>query len=178
MDNAFQELDYSDISAKNLNKKNRSNDLNTKTRGGIIRLGSLLIITIIVLILIITLISKSKTLSTKEAEIEKIKEEITTTEQDKTLAEEKNRFLIHEIYEAQKSAEQLNQQKSEIETNIQNLENLKKKSQNDIKNAQESITMLEAKLKEFEEKKAKVNELQKNVDYYQSEIEKLKNKDK
>ncbi len=178
MDNAFQELDYSDISAKNLNKKNRSNDLNTKTRGGIIRLGSLIIITIIVLILIITLISKSKTLSTKEAEIEKIKEEITTTEQDKTLAEEKNRFLIHEIYEAQKSAEQLNQQKSEIETNIQNLENLKKKSQNDIKNAQESIIMLEAKLKEFEEKKAKVNELQKNVDYYQSEIEKLKNKDK
>ena len=178
MDNAFQELDYSDISAKNLNKKNRSNDLNTKTRGGIIRLGSLIIITIIVLILIITLISKSKTLSTKEAEIEKIKEEITTTEQDKTLAEEKNRFLIHEIYEAQKSAEQLNQQKSEIETNIQNLENLKKKSKNDIKNAQESITMLEAKLKEFEEKKAKVNELQKNVDYYQSEIEKLKNKDK
>ena len=178
MDNAFQELDYSDISAKNLNKKNRSNDLNTKTRGGIIRLGSLIIITIIVIILIITLISKSKTLSTKEAEIEKIKEEITTTEQDKTLAEEKNRFLIHEIYEAQKSAEQLNQQKSEIETNIQNLENLKKKSQNDIKNAQESITMLEAKLKEFEEKKAKVNELQKNVDYYQSEIEKLKNKDK
>ena len=178
MDNAFQELDYSDISAKNLNKKNRSNDLNTKTRGGIIRLGSLIIITVIVLILIITLISKSKTLSTKEAEIEKIKEEITTTEQDKTLAEEKNRFLIHEIYEAQKSAEQLNQQKSEIETSIQNLENLKKKSQNDIKNAQESITMLEAKLKEFEEKKAKVNELQKNVDYYQSEIEKLKNKDK
>ena len=178
MDNAFQELDYSDISAKNLNKKNRSNDLNTKTRGGIIRLGSLIIITIIVLILIITLISKSKTLSTKESEIEKIKEEITTTEQDKTLAEEKNRFLIHEIYEAQKSAEQLNQQKSEIETNIQNLENLKKKSQNDIKNAQESITMLEAKLKEFEEKKAKVNELQKNVDYYHSEIEKLKNKDK
>ena len=178
MDNAFQELDYSDISAKNLNKKNRSNDLNTKTRGGIIRLGSLIIITVIVLILIITLISKSKTLSTKEAEIEKIKEEITTTEQDKTLAEEKNRFLIHEIYEAQKSAEQLNQQKSEIETNIQNLENLKKKSQNDIKNAQESITMLEAKLKEFEEKKAKVNELQKSVDYYQSEIEKLKNKDK
>ena len=26
MDNAFQELDYSDISAKNLNKKNRSID--------------------------------------------------------------------------------------------------------------------------------------------------------
>ena len=178
MDNAFQELDYSDISAKNLNKKNRSNDLNTKTRGGIIRLGSLLIITIIVLILIITLISKSRTLSAKKAELEKIKEEITTKEQDKVLAEEKNKFLLHEIYEAQKSAEQLNQQKSGIETNIKDLENLKKKSQSDIKNAQESITMLEAKLKEFEEKKAKVNELQKNVDYYHSEIEKLKNKDK
>ena len=177
MDNAFQELDYSDISAKNLNKKNRSNDLNTKTRGGIIRLGSLLIITIIVLILIITLISKSRTLSAKKAELEKIKEEITTKEQDKVLAEEKNKFLLHEIYEAQKSAEQLNQQKSGIETNIKDLENFKKKSQSDIKNAQESIIMLEAKLKEFEEKKAKVNELQKNVDYYSSEIEKLKNKD-
>ena len=178
MDNAFQELDYSDISAKNLNKKNRSNDLNTKTRGGIIRLGSLLIITIIVLILVITLISKSRTLSAKKAELEKIKEEITTKEQDKVLAEEKNKFLLHEIYEAQKSAEQLNQQKSGIETNIKDLENFKKKSQNDIKNAQESITMLETKLKEFEEKKAKVNELQKNVDYYSSEIEKLKDKDK
>ena len=57
MDNAFQELDYSDISAKNINKRDRSNEINTKTRGGIIRLGSLLIIAIIVLVLIISIIS-------------------------------------------------------------------------------------------------------------------------
>ena len=45
MDNAFQELDYSDISAKNINKKHRNNSgINTKTRGGLIRLGSIIII--------------------------------------------------------------------------------------------------------------------------------------
>ena len=176
MDNAFQELDYSDISAKNLNKKNKSYDLSTKTRGGIIRLGSMLIITIIILILIITLISKSKTLSAKESELEKIKEKIITTEQDKALAEEKNRFLLHEISEAQKNAEELSQEKKEIETSIENLENFKKKSQNDIKNAQDAITLLEGLIKDFDEKKAKVAELERNVSYYNAEIERLSKK--
>ena len=47
MDNAFQELDYSDISAKHLNKRKRSGEINTKTRGGLIRLGSVIIIFIL-----------------------------------------------------------------------------------------------------------------------------------
>ena len=53
MDNAFQELDYSDISAKNINKKHRSIELDTKSRGGIIRLGSLFIITVMMIIFLI-----------------------------------------------------------------------------------------------------------------------------
>ena len=44
MDNAFQELDYSDISAKNLSKRRRHSEINTKTRGGLIRLVILIII--------------------------------------------------------------------------------------------------------------------------------------
>ena len=63
MDNAFQELDYSDIIAKNLNKKHRNNSgINTKTRGGLIRLGSIIIISIIIIIMIVSLISKYITL--------------------------------------------------------------------------------------------------------------------
>ena len=143
MDNAFQELDYSDISAKNLNKKNKGNDLSTKTRGGIIRLGSLLIITIIILVLLISLISKSRTLSAKQKELAKIKEEITSKEGDKTLEEEKNKFLLYEINEAQRNAEELSQEKEEIEVTIQDLENTKKKYQNEIKNAKDAISLLE-----------------------------------
>ena len=59
MDNAFQELDYSDINAKHLNKKKRSSEINTKTRGGLIRLVSLIIIFIIAIFIIFGIISNS-----------------------------------------------------------------------------------------------------------------------
>ena len=54
------------------------------------------------------------------------------------------------------------------------MENSKKKSQNDIQNANDAISMLEEKLKDFTEKKNKIDYLQQNVDYYHNEIEKLK----
>ena len=94
MDNAFQELDYSDISAKNINKKKYYNDLSTKTRGGIIRLGSLIIILIIFLILIIGIISKYKTLSKLNNDINSIKEKITLEEREKSYIEEKKYIFI------------------------------------------------------------------------------------
>ena len=102
MDNAFQELDYSDISAKNINKRDRSNEINTKTRGGIIRLGSLLIIAIIVLVLIISIISKSNTLSEKESEQAKLKEQVSENQQSLSQINEKNIYLQHQILEAEK----------------------------------------------------------------------------
>ena len=66
MDNAFQEIDYSDISAKHLNKKKRNSEINTKTRGGLIRLISLIILFLIIIILIFQIISNSSALSKKQ----------------------------------------------------------------------------------------------------------------
>ena len=122
MDNAFQELDYSDISAKNLSKKRRPGDINTKTRGGIIRLGSIIIIGVIIIILIIVVISKSKTLSNLEEELTTLKNSVTEKEKQKNNAEEVNRFLETEILENKKFSEKLSKQKEDIKNNIQNLE--------------------------------------------------------
>ena len=167
MDNAFQELDYSDISAKNLSNKKKHSDINTKTRGGIIRLGSVIIIGLISIILIIALISKSNALSNLENDLDKL--------QEKSDAEEKNSFLETEILDSKKTAEKLSKLKNDLQTSIDNLEKSTKKSKEDIKNAQDAITMLEGKLKEFEDKKAQIAELQKQTDYYHNEIEKLQN---
>ena len=93
MDNAFQELDYSDISAKNLSKKRRPDDINTKTRGGIIRLGSIIVIGVIIVILIIVVISKSKTLSNLEGDLTTLKNSITEKEKQKDNAKEVSRFF-------------------------------------------------------------------------------------
>ena len=177
MDNAFQELDYSDISAKNLNKKHRNNSgINTKTRGGLIRLGSIIIISIIIIIMIVSLISKYRTLSSKQNELENIKNDILTKEKEISREEEKHHFLLHEISEAQRNTDGLYEQKNNLENDIQNLENSNKKSQNDISNAKDAISLIEGKLKEFEETKRKIEVLQNEVDYYHSQIEKLKNK--
>ena len=174
MDNAFQELDYSDISAKNLSKKRRPGDINTKTRGGIIRLGSIIIIGVIIIILIIVVISKSKTLSKSEQELITLKNTVIEREKDKNDAEEINRFLEGEILENKKFYEQLIKQKEDIKNNIQKLEKTNKKAKEDVQNALEAITLINTKLKDFENKKKTIEELEKNTDYYKSEIEKLK----
>ena len=176
MDDAFQELDFSEISAKNINSKKRSNDINIKTRGGIIRLGSIMIIGIIILILIIGLISKSNSLSVFEEKLNTLKENITLEEKEISNIEEKNRFLSIEVLDTKKNAEKLLKQKNNIKNNLVTLENSNKKSMEDIKNANDAISLLQEKLIEFEEIKNKIDDLQKSIDYYQNEIEKLNKK--
>ena len=176
MDDAFQELDFSEISAKNINSKKRSNDINIKTRGGIIRLGSIMIIGIIILILIIGLISKSNSLSVFEEKLNTLKEKITLEEKEISNIEEKNRFLSIEVLDTKKNAEKLLKQKNNIKNNLVTLENSNKKSMEDIKNANDAISLLQEKLIEFEEIKNKIDDLQKSIDYYQNEIEKLNKK--
>ena len=176
MDDAFQELDFSEISAKNINSKKRSNDINIKTRGGIIRLGSIMIIGIIILILIIGLISKSNSLSVFEEKLNTLKENITLEEKEISNIEEKNRFLSIEVLDTKKNAEKLLKQKNDIKNNLITLENSNKKSKEEIKNANDAISLLQEKLIEFEEIKNKIDDLQKSIDYYQNEIEKLNKK--
>ena len=175
MDNAFQELDYSDLSAKNINNKKRYNDINTKTRGGIIRLGLVIIIGIIMIILIIGIISKSNTLSNLNDELIELKEKIILKEREKSNIEEKNMFLSDKILEAKKDVEKLSKEKKDIESNFEFFTISNKKSRADIQNAKDAISLLEKKIKEFENKTSIIEELERNTKYYQAEIEKLKN---
>ena len=175
MDNAFQELDYSDLSAKNINNKKRYNDINTKTRGGIIRLGLVIIIGIIMIILIIGIISKSNTLSNLNDELIELKENIILKEREKSNIEEKNMFLSDKILEAKKDVEKLSKEKKDIESNFEFFTISNKKSRADIQNAKDAISLLEKKIKEFENKTSIIEELERNTKYYQAEIEKLKN---
>ena len=88
-----------------------------------------------------------------------------------------DKLLLYEINEAQRNAEELSQEKEEIEVTIQDLENTKKKYQNEIKNAKDAISLLEKRVKEIEDKKDKADELEKDVEFYRTQIEKLKNKE-
>ena len=173
MDNVFQELDYSDISAKNLSSKRKPDDINTKTRGGIIRLGSMIIIGVIMMILIIALISKSNTLSNLEAELNKLKEDYNSTEKRISDDEEKNYYLINEILDTRKYLEKIKKQKDDINNNIENLEISNRRIKKDIDNAKEAISFLKENLKEFEKKKALIEELERNTSFLQSEINRI-----
>ena len=175
MDDAFQELDFSEISAKNINKK-RSNDINIKTRGGIIRLGSMIIIVIIILILIIAIISKSNSLSNFQTELNTLKEKINFEEKEISHISERNIFLSNEVFDTKKNYEKLLKQKNNIENNLVVIEYSSKKSKEDIKNANDAISLLGEKLKEFEDIKNRINDLQNSIEFYQKEIEKLSKK--
>ena len=174
MDNAFQELDYSDISAKHLKKKKRGDDINTRTRGGIIRLGSLIIITLIIIYLIFGIISKNKMIIKKKGDLDSERELLTYKEKAYKDEQDKNNYLENELIEVKMNIEKYSKQKSDLDTSIQNLENSNTQGEKDIKNAKDNISNLENKLKEFEEYKSKIDELQKNTEYYQKEIEKIK----
>ena len=173
MDNVFQELDYSDISAKNLSSKRKPDDINTKTRGGIIRLGSMIIIGVIMIILIIALLSKSNTLSNLEAELNKLKEDYNSTEKRISDDEEKNYYLINEILDTRKYLEKIKKQKDDINNNIENLEISNRRIKKDIDNAKDAISFLKENLKEFEKKKALIEELERNTSFLQSEINRI-----
>ena len=173
MDNAFQELDYSDLNTKQFNKRKRT-EINTKTRGGLIRLGIMIIIFIIVIILLIGIFSKTKTLNKKEEELKSLKEKITEINEEKKEVEDRSIYLKSEMTKIEMSKEELTNKLNNIKENINKLENSNTKAQIDINNAKESISFLEDKLKEFEDLKNKIDELQKNTEFYQKEIAKIK----
>ena len=174
MDNAFQELDYSDISAKHLKKKKRDDDINTRTRGGIIRLGSIILIFLIIIYLIFGIISKNKMIIKKKNDLDSEKESLFYKEKAYKDEQDRNNYLENEIIEVKMNIEKYSKQKNDLDTSIQNVEHSNTQGEKDIKNAKDNISNLEEKLKEFEEYKSKIDELQKNTEYYQKEIEKIK----
>ena len=70
MDNVFQELDYSDISAKHVKGDKKFDEIDTKKRGGILKLLIVFILVLLVLIFLILVITKSSKANSLQKEIE------------------------------------------------------------------------------------------------------------
>ena len=174
MDNTFQELDYSDISAKNLNKRKRYNDINSKTRGGIIRLGSLILLVIIIIYLFFTNLSKSKIYTKKEEELISLKESKLLYEKRKIELEGKSNSLVNEMLEANINSDKLSKQKNELNENIKKIQESNIQSEKELNNRKAVISDLENKLNTFIEYKKKVDDMQKLVESLEEMIDKLK----
>ena len=174
MDSAFQELDYSDISAKHLSKRRKNSDINLKTRGGIIRLCSIIILIISILYLIIKIISKSKLFTNKEEELKTLNESKLLKEEIKKEEEDKTNYYDIEIKEKKINSQELSKQLGDISENIIKLEKSNNQGIIDIDNAKDSISNLENKLKVFREYKDKIDKLQKEIENLQKEIEEIK----
>ena len=174
MDSAFQELDYSDISAKHLSKRRKNSDINLKTRGGIIRLCSIIILIIAILYLIIKIISKSKLFTNKEEELKTLNESKLLKEEIKKEEEDKTNYYDIEIKEKKINSQELSKQLGDISENIIKLEKSNNQGIIDIDNAKDSISNLENKLKVFREYKDKIDKLQKEIENLQKEIEEIK----
>ena len=160
MDNAFQELDYSDISAKHLKKKRKEDDINTKTRGGIIRLGIIIIIFLIALYLIFSILAKNKMITKKESELKDVREVYDRKEQALKDEEDKYNFIKNQVSESLLNEEKLNKEKIDIEANIKSLEQLNKNVNEEIKKIKDNISNLEKELEVYNNFKSQIDELQ------------------
>ena len=72
-------------------------------------------------------------------------------------------------------SDELSKNKKDLEENIQNLENSNKQARQDILNAKEAIELYKKKLEEFTKYKSQIDDLTKDTEHYQEEIDKIKN---
>jgi hypothetical protein len=175
MDNAFQELDYSTLSAKNLNKKQQPGILDTKTRGGLVRLIIIIIFIIIICSMGYSIFSNYKeidNLNSKYQSMLSAKDNLQadklTIEEEATLFQKEGEILITQIEEAKKYnqtmfdqvtqlVEKHTQSKTESEQIIKTAENLEqeynllleknKKYVEEIKKLDEENKILDEKIK-------------------------------
>ena len=125
MDNVFQELDYSDISAKHMKGGNnrKFSEIDTKKRGGILKLSLSFIIFILVLVFFIILLVKSAKVNSLQDDIDKTNKEI---QEKNTIL--KNIFEINilkeEIKLIQENINIIDSNNEDLKSNINTLENI------------------------------------------------------
>lgn len=107
MDDAFQQLDYTEISAQNINKKPQQGIIDTKSKGGLIRLLIFIAIGVILISCFVGVIVQNKKLS-------KIKGDI------KDLQAEKKKQSDH-LYNFTRLYSDLKAKKSQYEKSIDSL---------------------------------------------------------
>ena len=174
MDNAFQELDYSDISAKHVtgSQNKKFSEIDTKRRGGILKLLVSFILFLLLIIFIIVTISKSIKVNSLNKDINKAKKELGTKEIEINDGE----------YELNKIEKYIEDKKKEINNGLEELDNIKKEIieiekknsdlNNDINNLKGQIETAKSNLKEYEG--IQESELIEQLEHLKDEIDLLR----
>ncbi|MCQ2816903.1 MAG: hypothetical protein MJ252_06535, partial [archaeon] len=133
MDDAFQQLDYSDLSAQNINKKPKQGVIDTKSKGGLIRL-------IIFASFIIIIVSCSISLVIQSIKLRRVSEIVKSKEEEKErrtghlsnftrkYSELKNKKIQYE-----KHIESLNQELKALKSDNSSLSEKNITAHNDLK---------------------------------------------
>ena len=171
MDNVFQELDYSDMSAKHMKRNNKQfNEIDTKHRGRIFQLLISLILLILFIIFFILILSRNSKISSITKEIENNKRAINLNQLK--LSYENNKLKEIQLNITNYSNLNENKEVKDIKENIQDMTKQNNNLKNDINELNGDVEELKEELKKYEN--VKESNLQKELELLEEQIEKIR----
>ena len=118
MDNVFQELDYSDISAKHVKGDKKFAEIDTKRRGGFLKCLVAIILFLLVLIFIIIVITKSAKINSLEDDIKETQSRIEQKNNEYKEKEIALNNIIKNITENEKTLKTKNEELNTLQEQI------------------------------------------------------------
>ena len=171
MDNVFQELDYSDMSAKHMKRNNKQfNEIDTKHRGRIFQLLISLILLILFIIFFILILSRNSKISSITKEIENNKRAINLNQLK--LSYENNKLKEIQLNITNYSNLNENKEVKDIKENIQDMTKQNNNLKNNINELNGDVEELKEELKKYEN--VKESNLQKELELLEEQIEKIR----
>ena len=168
MDSAFQELDYSDISAKHVtgSQNKKFSEIDTKRRGGILKLLISFILFVLLIVFIILAISKTITLNSLNDDIDKYNKEYTAKKNEmENRLDELNR-IDEDIKKIELDIKKEDEEVKKIINDIKEIESINENLSLDIDDLSRQIEYEKSNLDKYEayEESEFIEELQKLED--------------
>ena len=168
MDSAFQELDYSDISAKHVtgSQNKKFSEIDTKRRGGILKLLISFILFVLLIVFIILAISKTITLNSLNDDIDKYNKEYTAKKNETgNRLDELNR-INEDINKIKSDIKKEEEEIQKIRNDIDEIKSINDDLSIDIDDLNTQIEDAKSKLHKYEayEESEFIEELQKLED--------------
>ena len=172
MDNVFQELDYSDMSAKHMKRNNKQfNEIDTKHRGRIFQLLISLILLILFIIFFILILSRNSKISSITKEIENNKRAINLNQLKLSYENNKLKEIQLNITNYSNNLNE-NKEVKDIKENIQDMTKQNNNLKNNINELNGDVEELKEELKKYEN--VKESNLQKELELLEEQIEKIR----
>ena len=172
MDNVFQELDYSDISAKHMKSKNKQfNEIDTKHTGRILKLLISFILFILFIVFLILILSRNSKINSITKEIENNKRIINSNQLKLSYENYKLKEIELNITNYSKNIIE-NKDVKDIKENIEDMTNQNNNLKKDINELNEDLEELKEKLEKY--KNVTQSNLQKDLELLEEQIEKIR----